>query len=268
MHERVDKLPVTSSKLSCLMTKPTKWFVRPAKTQISLGIRPVLIRVFAACMKKHLVLSYPISAQRRLWSEWAEARLIGVFAGCTCHFVGFIIRWLIFSSPEPLDSIVSLKYGHAPSSIVRSSTIFKDLLQNHWANRSQISYGASMGQGNESLFAGLGHMTKMAATPIYGKNPLKIFSWTKGPKTLWLGMQHWGLGPIIVCSNDDPRLTLTYFTARSNLVSKALIWGKLLESHLMEETYRKWPEWQKVYVYIKILTPGGCLPLPRGYIHV
>ena len=27
--------------VSRLMTKPTKWHVRPAKTQISLGIRPV-----------------------------------------------------------------------------------------------------------------------------------------------------------------------------------------------------------------------------------
>ena len=83
---------------------------------------------------------------------------------------------------------------------------------------------------------GLGHMTKLAATPIYGKNPSKIFfSRTKGPMTLWLGMKHWGLGPIIVCSNDDPRLTLTYFTA----ISYAFIWGKLLESHLIEETYSK-----------------------------
>ena len=32
-----------------------------------------------------------------------------------------------------------------------------------------------------------------------------------------LGMQLQGLLPIIVCSNDDPGLTLTYFTARSNL---------------------------------------------------
>ena len=36
---------------------------------------------------------------------------------------------------------------------------------------------------------------------------------------------------------------------------------KLLESLSMEETYSKWPEWQKVNVKIKILTPGGCLPL-------
>ena len=33
-------------------------------------------------------------------------------------------------------------------------------------------------------------------------------------------------GPIIVYSNDDPRLILTYFTARSNLVPYAFIWGK------------------------------------------
>ena len=73
---------------------------------------------------------------------------------------------------------------------------------------------------------GLGHMTKMATTPIYGKNPSKIFfSRTKRPLNLWLGSIG-DSGPIIVCSNDDPRLTLTYITARSNLVPYAYIWGK------------------------------------------
>ena len=33
-----------------------------------------------------------------------------------------------------------------------------------------------------------GHMTKMAATPIYGKNLIKIFSRTSRPVTLRLGM--------------------------------------------------------------------------------
>ena len=85
----------------------------------------------------------------------------------------------------------------------------------------------------------LGYMTKLTTMPIYGKNPSKIFSGTKGPMTLDLGMYHWGLGPIKVCSNDDLGLTLTYFTARSNLVPYAFICEKLLESHLMEETYSK-----------------------------
>ena len=36
--------------------------------------------------------------------------------------------------------------------------------------------------------------------------------------TLKLGMRHWLLDYYQVCSNDDPGLTLTYFTAKSNLV--------------------------------------------------
>ena len=64
-----------------------------------------------------------------------------------------------------------------------------------------------------------GHMTKMATTPIYGKNPSKIFSGTGRPISMKLGIEHWRLQPIIVCSNDDPGVTLTYFTARSNLVT-------------------------------------------------
>ena len=47
------------------MTKPTKWHVCPAKTQISLGIRPVW-SVFAYRMKKPWDLSYPLSAQQGL----------------------------------------------------------------------------------------------------------------------------------------------------------------------------------------------------------
>ena len=53
--------------------KTNKVSVRSAKTQISLGICWVW-SVFAVCMKKPWVLSYPLSAQRRLWSDWADAQ--------------------------------------------------------------------------------------------------------------------------------------------------------------------------------------------------
>ena len=66
-----------------------------------------------------------------------------------------------------------------------------------------------------------GHMTKMADMSIYGKNPLKIFSRTKRPMTLGLGMKHRGCEAYQVCSNDDPELTLTYLTSRSNLLPDA-----------------------------------------------
>ena len=71
---------------------------------------------------------------------------------------------------------------------------------------------------------GYGRMTKMAAMPIYGKNPLKIFSRTRRLMTLGLYMQHWGCGAYKVCSNNDPRLTLTYLTSRSNLLPNAFKW--------------------------------------------
>ena len=59
-----------------------------------------------------------------------------------------------------------------------------------------------------------GYMTKMADMPIYGKNPLKIFSRTRRWMTLGLDMLHWACGAHQVCSNDDPRLTLTYLRSR------------------------------------------------------
>ena len=37
-----------------------------------------------------------------------------------------------------------------------------------------------------------GHMTKMAALPIYGKNPSKIFSGIGGPISMKLGMLYFG----------------------------------------------------------------------------
>ena len=41
-----------------------------------------------------------------------------------------------------------------------------------------------------------------------------------------LGVHHWVLEYYQVCSTDDPGLTLTYFTARSNLVPYAFVWEK------------------------------------------
>ena len=44
--------------------------------------------------------------------------------------------------------------------------------------------------------------------------------------TLKLGMLHRVLEYYQSCSNDDPGLTLTYFTAKSNLVPYAFVWEK------------------------------------------
>ena len=88
--------------------------------------------------------------------------------------------------------------------------------------------------GTKVCSNGHGHVTKMTAMPINGKNRKIFFSGTKRPMTLNLDM-HWVLEYYRVCSNNDPGLTLTYFTGRSNLVPYAFvlkqwIFQKLLSS--------------------------------------
>ena len=104
-------------------------------------------------------------------------------------------HWIVFvSSPEPVGSLMSLKYRHVPSSVRRSplsvvcppfSKIFsktvgpieaKFHVEPPWVGGTKVCSGY------------LGHMTKMAVTPIYGKKPSNIFSGTKGPMTLGLGL--------------------------------------------------------------------------------
>ena len=82
--------------MSCLTTKPTKWHVRPAKTQISLGIRPVWSESWLSPWRK-------LGSSATHWAHSRDSdqtgwtpRLIWVFTGCTCHFVGFIVRRLIW----------------------------------------------------------------------------------------------------------------------------------------------------------------------------
>ena len=86
------------SHLSLIMTKPAKWHLRSADTQISLGIHPDW-SVFAVRMKKAWYLSYPLRAQWRLirlggcpgWSEsWLAAHVILLvlsWCGSYCKFI-------------------------------------------------------------------------------------------------------------------------------------------------------------------------------------
>ena len=60
-------------------------------------------------------------------------------------------------------------------------------------------------------------------------------------KTFDLETWHVALGTqaLLVYVNDDPGLTLTYFTSRSNWVAFTFEWGKLLQSHLMDENLQQ-----------------------------
>ena len=67
----------------------------PSEDSDQPGHPPSLIRVFAVRMKKHWVLSYPLSAQRRLWSYWADAQADLSLRWAHTHFVGFVMSRLI-----------------------------------------------------------------------------------------------------------------------------------------------------------------------------
>ena len=74
----------------------------------------------------------------------------------------------------------------------------------------------------------------MATMPIYAEKTFIFFSETERPMNLKLGMQHLVLEYYQLYSNHAPRLTLTYFTARSNFVIYAFVWEKLKTTDFSE----------------------------------
>ena len=85
----------------------------PSEDSDQPGHPPSLIRVFAVRMKKTWVLSYPFSAQRRLWSDWAD--LICLRWAHT-YFVGFVMSWLKwFRYPCYVNCVPTTLFNLSPS---------------------------------------------------------------------------------------------------------------------------------------------------------
>ena len=105
----------------------------------------------------------------------------------------------IFSSPEPSGSQGELIVY--PCSVVRPSVVrpsvrrpqFSKIFfsETAWPIKAKF-YMKHLWKGGTNVYINNpGHMTKMAAMPIYGKNPSKIFfSGTTGPISTKLGMKH------------------------------------------------------------------------------
>ena len=93
--------------------------------------------------------------------------------------------------------------------------------------------------------------------------------------TLKLGMQHWVLDYYQICSKYDAGLTLTYFTARSNLVPYAFVWekGKTIdfsETIIVFDLKLATDDLSdKKFLFTSKLCPlGAVYSLSLGYIHV
>ena len=93
--------------------------------------------------------------------------------------------------------------------------------------------------------------------------------------TLNLGMHHRVLEYYQVCTNDDAELTLTYFTARSNLFLCASAWekGKTMdfsETNVVYDLKLATDDRsdKKFLLKSKLCPLGAVCPLPQGYIRV
>ena len=102
-------------------------------------------------------------------------------------------------------------------------------------------------------------MTKMAAMPIYGKNPSKIFSESNRLISRKLGVKHRWLKYSNVYINYDPVMTLTKFMARSTWVAYAFELGKLLKCHLKRKASRKLANGQNIEDSEKRKWPMGFI---------
>ena len=110
---------------------------------------------------------------------------------CVCSFLAHLSRRLIGELIVYPWSGVHRRPSVRPSVVCRlSSTMLKHLLlRNRSADQSQIYVERPWVGGTKFCSRHLGHVTKMAATPIYGKNPSKIFfSRTSRPILTKLGM--------------------------------------------------------------------------------
>ena len=122
---------------------------------------------------------------------------------------------------------------------------------------------------------GPGHVTKMATMPIYGKT-FKILL-LRNQKADDLETWYAALGAQVLPSLFKwvPGLTLTYFTARSNLVTYAFVWekGKTMdfsETIVVYDLKLATDDWsdKKFLLASKLCPLGAVCSLPRGYIHV
>ena len=85
-----------TSKFEPPHDKSTKWSWRPANTQINLGNRPVWSESSLSAWRSTGSLASHWAHSEDSVQTWWIPRLIRVFAERTYHFVGFVMRQLIY----------------------------------------------------------------------------------------------------------------------------------------------------------------------------
>ena len=117
----------------------------PSEDSDQRGHPPSLIRVFDVCKKKARVLSCPLSAQRRLWTDWANAQADLSLRCAHTHLLVLSCRGSFMASMaiQPvtvlsvLDQLQSTKYWKTSTwQWVQQSSIFhsETMITRTWHN--------------------------------------------------------------------------------------------------------------------------------------
>ena len=125
-----------------------------------------------------------------------------------------------------------------------------------------------LGQGDKTLYEWFMYHQDGRHAHMVVKCFKKIFVRTSSAMILNLGIEYHEVKFCKVDINGDLWLTLTCYTARSNLVAYVFEWGKTITKSFICITFSKRPNCLKVYVYESSFTLGSCQSLSRCFIHV
>ena len=111
--------------------KTNKMVCAPSEDSDQPGHPPSLTWVFPVCMKKAWVLSYSLSAQRRLWLDWTDAQADLSLRWAHSNFIGFVVRRLrwcqILSHVRPQMIVMIAEHNHWLQQYVSSFFCFLHL---------------------------------------------------------------------------------------------------------------------------------------------
>ena len=139
-----------------------------------------------------------------------------IFIGILAHLSRRLIWWA-YRIGRPLSSVVRRRRPHS-----------LNIFSSETTGPIKVKFHMELLWDGKRKFAQMFMVTwpRWPPCPYMVKTLKKSSSLEPKGQWPWNGMQHRVLEYYQVCSNDDPELTLTYFTARSNLVSYAFIWEK------------------------------------------
>ena len=131
------------------------------------GHSPSLIRVFADRMKKAWVLSYPLSTQWRLWSDWADAQADLSLRWVHSNFDGFVVKRLNFCllscQVAHLQRQVFLSHGSSNLSQSMSKPI-------KWCAPGKNRSAKAFAQSDQSLLCEWRNLGSLASSSAHSKD--------------------------------------------------------------------------------------------------